>query len=330
MKNPGKLRKRRVFGGEEAVIGGYEQSRVAVLPVPYEATTTYGKGTRNGPEAILRASENMELYDEEIGAEIFKIGIHTLPPLSFKSKDLLPGAIKHGGRVGREGCKSAFELIEDRVRSLLNDGKFPAILGGEHSITPSVVSAFMSGLKHCDLTVVQLDAHADLRDSYLGSKFNHACAMARVTEMCHAVQIGIRSMSFEESQKIKISSRRAESKNPFMYQTEPGRNWIVFASDMQDEGWIDKILPKIYGKVYLTIDLDYFDPSIMPSVGTPEPGGGHWHHTLEFLKKLSKKTHIVGLDVVELCPQRGNPASDFLAARLISKVLGYIFHRDLR
>ena len=293
--------KRIVFGGEEAVISSYEHSRVVIMPVPYEATTTYGKGTKHGPDAILRASENVELYDEEIDAEIFKVGIYTVPAMRF------PSSNDFKSKASRQ--KSALQQIGKKVEIFIHDGKFPVILGGEHSITPPAVSAFKK--KHGDLMVIQFDAHADLRDSYLGSKHNHACAMARVIEMCPIMQIGIRSMSVEESERIKGSRSRDE-------------NWILFAADMQNREWIDTTLSTIHGKVYLTIDLDYFDPSIMPSVGTPEPGGGEWYPTLEFLKKLSKKAQIVGFDVVELCPQKGNAASDFLAARLIYKLLGYI------
>ena len=282
-----------------------------MLQVPYEKTTTYRKGTKNGPDAILEASENMELYDEELDLEIFKIGIYTLRPLNIKVKT--PG--------------SALEIIEKKVERLLNDEKFPVILGGEHAITVAAVSAFKR--KYRNITVVQLDAHADLRDQYLGSKFNHACTMARVLEKCQVVQIGIRSISAEEYITIKGKNETLK-KSPLMYSSRHRKNnWILFASDMIDNRWINKILTKINGSVYLTIDLDYFDPSIMPSVGTPEPGGGTWYPTLRFLRKLSKKATIVGMDLVELCPRKGSPAPNFLAAKLAYKLLGYIFSRKL-
>ena len=317
---------RIMFGGEEAVISSYNDSRIVILPVPYEATTTYGKGTKDGPDAILKASENVELYDEEIDVEIYKMGIYTVPALRFAPGDdrskRRPKKRPAGGNIKfqRSSQESALKQIERKVEALLHDGKFPVILGGEHSITPPAVSAFKK--KYRDLTVVQMDAHADLRESYLGSKSNHACAMARVAEICPIVQIGVRSMSVEESKRIHFPGMRTKKE-----KSRHGRkNWILFAADMQDERWIDRVLEKIDGKIYLTIDLDYFDPSIMPSVGTPEPGGGEWYPTLGFLKKLAKKARVVGFDVVELCPQKGNPASDFLAAKLIFKILGYI-HR---
>ncbi len=293
------------FGGDEARICSYGDSRVVVLPVPLETTTTYVKGTKYGPEAILRASENMELYDEELDAEIFRIGISTISPMQLSQ---VRSTIPHrSARSVGQNQKRALRQIERKIETILDDGKFPVILGGEHSITPAAVSACAK--KYRKLVVVQLDAHADLRESYLGSRDNHACAMARVLEICPAVQIGIRSMCGKEAEWIKGKRKK---------------NWILFASEMQKKGWMEKALSRIQGHVYLTIDLDYFDPSIVPSVGTPEPGGGEWYPTLSFFKKLCKKATVVGFDVVELCPRRGEPASDFLAAKLIYKLLGYI------
>lgn len=302
-----KVKKKICFGGEDNYINSYDRSKVVLLPVPYEKTTTYQKGTKNGPEAILNASEHMELYDEELDLEIFKIGVYTVPPLNLKTQK----------------PESALRIIEKNIEDLLNDDKFPVLLGGEHTISFAAVSAFRKRYKN--LTTIQLDAHADLRDRYLGSKFNHACTMARVVEKCPVVQIGIRSLSVEESLRIK-GENKTFKKSPFMYPSRHRKkNCILFASDMKDHEWISKILTKINGPIYLTIDLDYFDPSIMPSVGTPEPGGGLWYVTIQFLKLLSKKANIVGFDLVELCPQKGNPSSDFLAAKLIYKLLGYIF-----
>jgi agmatinase len=304
----GKARKKIWFGGEDNFNRSYEKSQVVVLPLPYERTTTYQKGTKKGPRAILEASENMELYDEELDREIFQIGIYTLPPLNITAKKPEP----------------AIKQIEKKVAHIIKEGKLPVILGGEHTITVGAVSAFKK--KYKKLTVVQLDAHADLRNQYLGSRFNHACTMARVLEQYPVVQIGIRSMSAEEGRMIRGQSGTVK-KSPHMYRHHGRKeNWILFASDMTEPGWIGKILSKIDGPVYLTIDLDYFDPSIMPAVGTPEPGGLRWYPTLRFLKRLSKKTRILGFDLVELCPRGNNLAPDFLAAKLAYKLLGYIFY----
>ncbi len=304
----GKTNKKIWFGGEDNLVCSYEKSQVVVLPLPYEKTTTYQKGTKKGPRAILQASENMELYDEELDREISEIGIYTLPFLKLAGKK----------------PESAVKEIEKRVAQIIKREKFPVILGGEHTITVGAVSAFKK--KYKKLTVVQLDAHADLRSQYLDSRFNHACTMARVSEQYPVVQIGIRSMSAEEGTLIRGKVGPIK-RGPRMYRClRRMENWILFASDMTEPGWIKKILSKINGSVYLTIDLDYFDPSIMPAVGTPEPGGLQWHPTLRFLKQLSKKTNIVGFDIVELCPQEGNPAPDFLAAKLAYKLIGYIFY----
>lgn len=304
----GKANKKIWFGGEDNFIRSYEKSQVVVLPLPYEKTTTYQKGTKKGPRAILEASENMELYDEEFDWEIFKIGIYTLSPMKITVKK----------------PESAMKQIEKKVAHIIKGKKLPVLLGGEHTLTVGAISAFKKIYKK--LTVVQLDAHADLRDEYLGSKFNHACTMARVSELYPVVQIGIRSMSAEEGSIIRGKSGPV-NKSPRMYRWRGRReNWILFASDMTEPGWIRNILAKIDGPVYLTIDLDYFDPSVMPAVGTPEPGGLQWHPTLHFLKRLNKKTRIVGFDLVELCPRAKNPASDFLAAKLAYKLIGYIFY----
>jgi agmatinase len=267
----------------------YERARVAILPVPFEATTTYVKGTRRGPEAIINASHNVELYDEELGRETYKDGIATLPPVAVAD---LP-------------FDQAAERIAAAARQVLADGKLLVSLGGEHSITPPLVDACASVAGR--LTVLQLDAHSDLRDSYGGTPNSHACAMRRVTERHPAVQVGIRSLCVEEAELLR-----------------GGGHHVFFAHQMiGDSGWMDHALALLGEKVYLTIDLDYFDPSLIPAVGTPEPGGPGWYETLRFLRRVATERRIVAMDVVELCPIEGQVVSDFTAARLIYRLIGY-------
>lgn len=285
------------FGGLSEEHSLYETSRAVIFPVPLERTTTYEHGTRNGPAAILKASQNMELYDEELELEPYKeIGIHTLPPI-----DTMDGSLD--------------EVITELFTAqcgLLDDDKFPVALGGEHSLTPPLVSAVTK--KYKNLSVLQIDAHADLRDEYQGNPASHACAMRRVLEFCPAVQVGIRSLSVEEAQAI-----------PHL------RTKVYWANDIVRaplKAWIAKVLADLSPNVYLTIDLDGFDPSIIPATGTPEPGGLDWHQVTSLVRAVAQHKKIVGMDVVELLPQPGEHASDFLAAKLIYKSLGYIFCRE--
>ena len=285
------------FGGLSEEHSLYETSRAVIFPVPLERTTTYEHGTRNGPSAILKASQNMELYDEELELEPFKqIGIHTLPPI-----DTMDGTLD--------------EVITELFTAqcgLLDDDKFPVALGGEHSLTPPLVSAVVK--KYKNLSVLQIDAHADLRDEYQGNPASHACAMRRVLEFCPAVQVGIRSLSVEEAQAI-----------PHL------RTKVYWANDIVRaplKSWIAKVLSDLSPNVYLTIDLDGFDPSIIPATGTPEPGGLDWYQVTSLIRAVAQHKKIVGMDVVELLPQPGQHASDFLAAKLIYKTLGYIFCQE--
>jgi len=285
------------FGGLSEEHSQYETSRAVIFPVPLERTTTYEHGTRNGPSAILKASQNMELYDEELELEPYKeIGIHTLPPI-----DTMDGTLD--------------EVITELFTAqcgLMDDDKFPVALGGEHGLTPPLVSAVTKRYKN--LSVLQIDAHADLRDEYQGNPASHACAMRRVLEFCPAVQVGIRSLSVEEAQAI-----------PHL------RTKVYWANDILRaplKSWIAKVLADLSPNVYLTIDLDGFDPSIIPATGTPEPGGLDWHQVTSLIRAVAQHKKIVGMDVVELLPQPGEHASDFLAAKLIYKCLGYIFCRE--
>jgi agmatinase len=282
------------FGGLSEQDASYESARAVIFPVPLERTTSYEHGTRNGPAAILEASRNMELYDEEFGAELYRqVGIATIPAI-----DTADGTLEE-----------VLAEIFTAQCELLHDGKFPVALGGEHSLTPPLVRAV--GRKYDDLTVLQIDAHADLRDQYMGNPNSHACAMRRALEVCPAVQVGIRSLSVEEAQDIpKLKTK------------------IYWAKDIARaplEDWIGKVAADLSRNVYLTIDLDGFDPSIIPATGTPEPGGLDWYQVTALIRGVARERKIVGMDVVELLPQPGHHASDFLAAKLIYKSLGYIF-----
>ncbi|MBU1026106.1 MAG: agmatinase [Candidatus Margulisbacteria bacterium] len=259
----------------------YAAAKFVVLPVPYEATTTYGKGTKNGPAAILSASQYVENFDEELWHEpCEEAGIFTGRPVS----------------VG--------ELSGKRVAGVLADNKVPVILGGEHSITPLVVRACAE--KYKDLSVLQFDAHADLRDTYHGAKDSHACVMRRVLEICPAVQVGIRSISEEGYEFAKKTGQLSK---------------IHWAEHLEIA---DKITTQLSNNVYITFDVDAFDPAIMPSTGTPEPGGLLWYEALDILKAVCRQKNVVGFDVTEFSPQKGNRAPDFMIARLIYKIMGFI------
>jgi agmatinase len=282
------------FGGLPDEHSQYATSRAVIFPVPLERTTSYEHGTRNGPAAILAASRNMELYDEELELEPYKeIGIHTLPAIDTSDGTL----------------NEVISEIFTAQLGLLEDGKFTVALGGEHSLTPPLVSATAKKFK--DLSVLQIDAHADLRDEYHGNPASHACAMRRVVEVCPAVQVGIRSLSVEEAQAIPHL-------NTSIY-------WAKDIARAPLKSWIAKVLADLSPNVYLTLDLDGFDPAFVPATGTPEPGGLDWMQVTSLIRAVADHKKIVGMDVVELLPQPGDHASDFLAAKLVYKCLGYIF-----
>lgn len=282
------------FGGLPEEHSQYETSRAVIFPVPLERTSTSPHGTRGGPAAILKASRNMELYDEELELEPYKeVGIHTLPAI-----DTMDGTLED----------VITELFTAQC-ALLEDEKFTVALGGEHTLTGPLVSAMKR--KYNNLSVLQIDAHADLREEYQGSPASHACTMRRVVEVCPAVQVGIRSLSVEEARAI-----------PDL------RTKIHWANDIVRaplKSWIAKVLSDLSPNVYLTIDLDGFDPSIVPATAMPEPGGLDWHQVTSLVRAVASHKKIVGMDVVELLPQPGDHASDFLAAKLVYKCLGYIF-----
>jgi agmatinase len=275
------------FGGLDPEFSALAVARAAVLPVPYDLTTTYQGGTRLGPRAILTASQNMELWDEEIGA-IYRAGIHTLAELE-------PAA---------EGPAAMVARVEQAVDWILEQGKLPAILGGEHSITAGAVRA--AARHHPGLSVLQIDAHADMRDSYLGSPHSHACVMRRVRELVPAASVGIRSMSEEEARHL---------------ESHPAPLWSVRQFRALQGRW-EPILSALSGEVFVTFDLDGLDPSALPATGTPEPGGLDWYEAVDLLRAVSERARIVGFDVVELAPLPGQVASDFLAARLVYRLIG--------
>lgn len=267
-------------------------AKVAILPVPYDGTSTWIKGADKGPEALLEASANMELYDIETDSEVYKIGIYTAPAVKVNKSP-----------------EAMVEAVRKKAESLLEKEKFLVTLGGEHSISIGVIQAHAK--KFSNLSVLQIDAHTDLRSSYEGSKNNHACIMARAKEICPIVQVGIRSMDVGEKENL-----------------DPNRVFWAHKIVNSDD-WMDQAIDLLTDNVYLTIDLDGFDPSIMPSTGTPEPGGLQWYPTLQFLKKLIERKNLVGFDVVELCPNPKERSSDFLATKLIYKLLSYKFRNSI-
>jgi agmatinase len=275
------------FGGDE-VAYDYQESGIIILPVPYDETSTWMRGADKGPDAILEASVNLEFYDVETSSEAHLKGIKTVEPVFEKQT---PGKLVNA--------------VYDRTLSILKDKKFPVIIGGNHTVPIGAIKAFSEFFD--DLSVLQLDAHADLRQIYEGSEFNHACAMARAREFAPIVQVGIRSMS--------------ESELPYIE-----RDRIFYSHELfYDKNLYSKAIDKLTQNVYITIDLDVFDPSIMPSTGTPEPGGPQYFELMHFLKDVIKKRNVVGFDVVELCPSDTNKAPDFIAAKIIYQLLSYRF-----
>ncbi len=283
---------------EDGAAAEYGPARVVVLPAPFEGTVSYGSGTARGPQAILDASEQLELYDEELDCEPFRCGIWTAPPLALDG----------------ETPERAADIIASRVGELLDDRKWVAMLGGEHSITAGAVRA--AAARHPALQVVQLDAHADLRETYQGQRYSHACAMARCLEHAPVHAVGIRSYSKDESDRMRAMRDRYR---------------IVHAWEMGSPEWIERVIGAVDGRpVYLTIDVDVFDPSVVPATGTPEPGGLAWRPVLAFLAAVFRTAPVVAADVVELAPIVGLAHPDFTAARLVHKLIGWAAARLTR
>jgi agmatinase len=273
----------------------YDQAHVVILPIPFEATTTYRRGCENGPSAILHASQQVEYYDEELEQELWPVGIYTSQPV----------ADTRAGSVPSEAMLSATEAA---TQQLIQDGKFVIGLGGEHSITTGLVAAYHKANSE-PFTVVQIDAHGDLRHEYEGSIHNHACVMRRIVDMgLPTVQIGIRSICREEADLIK---------------TKPLTVFRAREIAMQPD-WIDRAVASIpTPKVFFTIDLDGIDPTLMPGVGTPEPGGLNWYSLTTFLRRVFAAHDVIGCDVMELAPITDSVVSEFTAAKLVYKLIGY-------
>lgn len=279
------------FGLLEPESSEYESSRVVVLPVPFERTTSYGKGTSSGPAAIIRASQSMELWDEELGSEAYTLGIHTLAPFHPEAFDMA----------------EALAELQAEARTHMERGKFVVTLGGEHSLSQAPIKAAEE--VHPGIGVVQFDAHADLREEFEGTPYSHASIMKRVVDAgIPTLAVGIRSLSSPEAQLVR------EKGLPTIWGHQLDR-----AADL-----FPKMLAELPEKIYLTFDIDFFDPSLVPATGTPEPGGGLWYPTLALLRHLFRTKTVVSMDVVELAPIGGQPASDFLTSKLIYKCLGYL------
>ncbi len=279
------------FGGALPTPRSFDDSRVVILPIPLDRTTSYVPGTRNGPREILQASSHMELWDEELGADIHSVGLFTLPEMELPFGELAP----------------VMDEIRRVAAAVLSHDKFLVTLGGEHSITPPLVAA--AAAKYPGLHVLQIDAHADLRDSYMGTPHNHACAIRRSLEHAAVTQVGIRSMSTEEARAV------LELETTIFYDHSMRR----------DPDWIARVVESLGDPVYITIDVDGMDPAIMPATGTPEPGGLAWYEMLALLRAVITQRTVVACDVVELSPLPGLMAPNFLCAKLIYKILTYKF-----
>ncbi|MDJ0742059.1 MAG: agmatinase [Xenococcaceae cyanobacterium MO_167.B27] len=285
------------FIGSEAQTT-YTEAKAIILPIPYEATTTYRKGCQQGPDAIIEASDQLEAYDEELQQETcFKTSIYTCEAIADTRKN------------PHLTAEEMLEVTTNTVSELIKDGKFVIALGGEHAITEGVVRAYHQLLSQ-PFTVVQIDAHGDMRHSYEGSIYNHACVMRRVLDMgLPTLPVGIRSICREEAELIKT-------------QQIP----VIWARDIYyDRDWIQKAIAKITTeKVFITIDLDGLDPSLLPGVGTPEPGGLNWYELTRFIREICVNHQVIGCDVMELSPLSDSVVSEFTAAKLVYKLIGYL------
>lgn len=276
----------KTFAGIPAQYADKLTSKVWLQSIPYDGTSTWGKGADNGFDAFLDAAENMEIYDIETDSEVYKQGVHLLD----QSPDF-------------DSPEDMFQYTYEHTRELLKSNKFLTFFGGEHSISIGLIKAHY---EHFDnLSVLQIDAHADLRPSYGGTDYNHACAVYDASKHCNLVQVGIRSMDTSEKEHMNVDQ-------------------VVFADEIaRGSDWRDRVVKQLTDKVYITVDLDAFDPSILPATGTPEPGGMTWYQVIDLLRDVFKEKEVVGFDIVELAPIEGHKASEFLAAKLYYKMLSY-------
>ncbi|CAL2095661.1 Agmatinase [Tenacibaculum sp. 190130A14a] len=266
-----------------------EKANIVLIPVPYDGTSTWQKGADKGPDAFLQASENMELYDIETNSEVYKEGVYLTEAITENSSP-----------------EAMVEAVHSEVKKYINKKKFVTIVGGEHSISIGTIRAFDECFNN--ISVLHIDAHADLRKEYEGSTCNHACAVYEASQNTNLVQVGIRSMDVSEKSSMNMEK-------------------VFFAHDMAvNEDWVDDVLDQLTDNIFITFDLDALDPSIMPSTGTPEPGGLLWYETLDFLRRVFEERNVVGFDIVELCPNELDKSSDFLMAKLYYKMLSYKFY----
>lgn len=282
------MKKNQTYAGIPQEFGNLPTSKIVIIPVPYDGTSTWQKGSDKGPDAFLEASENMELYDIETDSEVYKEGVFLADPVTENSSP-----------------EAMVDAVHTVTKKFINRNKFVTVFGGEHSISIGTIRAFNECFDN--LTVLHIDAHADLRKEYEGSKYNHACAVYEANQTTNLVQVGIRSMDISEKREMNLEK-------------------VFFAHEMLvNESWVDDVLDQLTSNVFITFDLDALDPSIMPSTGTPEPGGLFYYETLDFLKRVFEEKNIVGFDMVELCPDENEKSSTFLAAKLFYKMLSYKF-----
>jgi agmatinase len=279
----------RVFAGLDLPYSNLQQAKTVILPVPYDSTSEWRGGSRHGPQAIIDASQYLELYDLEMDREIYKVGISTLPevePLLSSPQDMI-------------------DRVYQVITGLIQKEKFVVLLGGEHTLSLGAVRAFKEAFPR--LSVLQLDAHADLRDEYLGTKYSQACVMRRIFELCPISQVGVRSLSREEKQFLMQNKLK-----PF-----------YMADLASGTASVDQIVDSLSENVYVTIDVDVLDPSIMTAVGTPEPDGMSWWQVLDMIESVALRKHVVGFDLMEFCPAEGPVSCAFLLAKLAYKLIGY-------
>lgn len=267
-----------------------DSSKIVLIPVPYDGTSTWIKGADKGPDAFLEASENMEIYDIETDSEVYKQGVFLADPIKENNSP-----------------ESMVDAVHQTASEYIKQGKFVTLFGGEHSVSIGSIRAFRDNFE--ELSVLQFDAHADLRPEYEGSKCNHACAVHEAQHTTNLIQVGIRSMDVVEK--------------PFLNKEK-----CFFAHDIhKDKAWMNKALNRLTKNVFITIDLDVFDSAIMPSTGTPEPGGLNWFQVIDFIKLVIEHKNVVGFDIMELCPNSNNKGPDFLAAKLYYKILSHVFNK---